>query len=61
MATANVIPLFDAVGGIVITILSIVVGLGIIGVLIYFVAKSKKQKKMVHNRTKNNDHLEKMK
>jgi len=61
MAIPNILPLYDAIGGIVVTILSIVVGLGIIGVLIYFVVKSKKRKKMVHNRTKNNDNPEKMK
>lgn len=61
MAIQNIIPLFDYTGGIVITIVSIIVGLGIIGILIYFVAKSKKRRKMVHNRKKNNDNPEEMK
>ncbi len=61
MAIPNFIPLFDATGGMVVTILSLVVGLGIIGILIYFVAKSKKRQKMVQNRKKNNDNPEKMK
>ncbi len=61
MAIQNIIPLFDYTGGIVITIVSIIVGLGIIGILIYFVAKSRKRRKMVHNRKKNNDNPEEMK
>ncbi|QAA81240.1 hypothetical protein EI546_05635 [Aequorivita sp. H23M31] len=60
MAIPNNIPLFDYTGGIVVTVVSILIGLGAIAIIIYFVAKSKKRRKMVHNRKKNNDNPERM-
>ncbi len=59
MTNLNAIPLYDFTGGVVITILSIIVSFGIIIGLILYVMKSKKRKNMVHNRKKNNDNPEK--
>lgn len=58
MNKCSIIPLFDFSGGVVITIVSIVVGLGIIVGLILYIAKSRKKRKMVHNRPKKNDQPE---
>lgn len=60
MLNFNAIPLYDFTGGIVITIVSMIVGLGIIAGLIFYIMRSRKRKKMVHNRKKQNDDPEKM-
>lgn len=59
MKELNVIPLYDATGGVVITIVSMVVGLGIIIGLIIYVKRSRKRKNMVHNKKMKNDNPEK--
>ncbi|MDC8001296.1 hypothetical protein POV26_09620 [Aequorivita todarodis] len=55
MKITDFIPLVDFTGGLVATIISIVVCFAIIGGLILYVKRSKKRKNMVHNRKKKND------
>ncbi len=45
----------DFTGGVVATVISIVVCFAIIGGLIYYIKRSKKRKNMVHNKKKKND------
>ena len=52
------LPWFDFSGGVVATIISVVVCFAIIGGLIFYVKRSKKRKNMVHNRKKPNDNPE---
>jgi mannitol-specific phosphotransferase system IIBC component len=59
MKLINFIPLANFTGGIIATVISIVVSFAIIGALIFYVQRSKKQKNMVHNRKKPNDNPEK--
>lgn len=60
MLTIDAIPLYDFTGAVVTTVISIIVAFGIIAGLIFYVMRSKKRKKMVHNREKQNDNPEKM-
>lgn len=60
MNILNFIPVVNFTNGVVVTIISIILGLGIIIALILFVKNSKKRKNMVHNRKKNNDNPEKL-
>ena len=55
MMILNAIPLVDFTGGVLTTILSIVVCFAIIVGLILYVKNSKKRKNMVHNKKKKND------
>lgn len=55
MKIVNFIPLVDFSGGILATVISIVVCFALIGALIFYVKRSKKRKNMVHNRKKKND------
>lgn len=55
MALLNVIPLVDFNGGIVVTIVSIVVSFALIIALILYVKHSKKKRNMVHNKKMKND------
>ncbi len=59
MKLINSIPLVDFTGGVVATVISIVVCFAIIVGLIFYVVRSKKRKNMVHNRKKPNDKPEK--
>lgn len=59
MKISDFIPLVDFTGGLVATIISIVVCFAIIGGLIFYVKRSRKRKNMVHNRKKKNDNPEK--
>lgn len=59
MRILNAIPLYDFTGGVVTTIISILVAFGIIIGLILYVMRSKKRKNMVHNKKKKNDNPEK--
>ncbi len=59
MKLINSIPLVDFTGGVVATVISIIVCFAIIGSLIFYVKKSKKRKNMVHNKKKKNDNPEK--
>ena len=61
MAIGNNIFLFDFTGGVVVTIISIVVSFAIIIGLILYVKHSKKRKNLVHNKKKPNDDPETMK
>ena len=51
-------PLVDFTGGIVVTIVSIVVSFAIIIALILYVKNSKKKRNMVHNQKRKNDNPE---
>jgi predicted cation transporter len=54
--------LVDFTGGVVSTIISIVVAFAIIGALLFYVMKRRRSKKgMVHNKPKKNDHPENLK
>lgn len=55
MRILNIIPLVDFTGGMVTTVISIVVCFAIIIALIFYIKRSKKRKNMVHNRKKPND------
>lgn len=59
MKISNFLPLVDFTGGVVATVISIVVCFAIIGALLFYVKRKRKSKKgMVHNRPKKNDHPE---
>ncbi len=59
MKLLNFLPLVDFTGGVVATVVSIVVCFAIIGALLFYVKRKRKNKKgMVHNRPKKNDHPE---
>lgn len=60
MKTLVVIPLYDAVGGYLVTILSILFTVIVIAGLIFFAKRSKKRRNMVKNKPKKNDFPEKL-
>lgn len=60
MKTLVVIPLYDAVGGYLVTILSILFTAIVIAALIFFAKRSKKRRNMVKNKPKKNDFPEKL-
>lgn len=56
MTISHNLPLYDFTGGMVTTIVSIVVTFAIIAALIFYIKKSKSNKKgMVHNKKMQND------
>lgn len=61
MSIGNNIFLFDFTGGVVVTIISIVVSFAIIIGLIVYVMRSKKRRDLVHNKKEPNDDPETMK
>lgn len=62
MKIFNFLPLVDFTGGVVATILSIIVCFAIIGALIFQAKRKRKNKKgMVRNKPKKNDHPENLK
>lgn len=61
MSIGNNIFLFDFTGGVVVTIVSIIVSFAIIIGLIVYVKKSKNRKNLVHNKKRPNDDPETMK
>lgn len=60
MKTLVVIPLYDAVGGYLVTILSILFTVIVIAGLIFFAKRSKKRRNMVKNKPKKTDFPEKL-
>jgi len=62
MKNIDSIFLVDFTGGVIATIISIIVSFAIIGALLFYVKKKRRNKKgMVHNKPKRNDHPENMK
>lgn len=61
MNLIHAIPLADFTGGVITTIISVIICFAIIIGLILYIKNSKKRKNMVHNREKKNDHPEKRK
>lgn len=55
MSVLNSLPLVDFTGGMVTTVISIVICFAIIIALIVYIKRSKKRKNMVHNRKRPND------
>ncbi|HZW77375.1 MAG TPA: hypothetical protein VFF21_03595 [Flavobacteriaceae bacterium] len=56
MKALTIIPLYDAVGGYAVTIISIVFTLAVIGALVLFAKRTKKRRNMVQNKPKKNDY-----
>tara|TARA_A100001391_G_C5039832_1_gene270585 strand:+ start:269 stop:457 length:189 start_codon:yes stop_codon:yes gene_type:complete len=62
MQNIDSIYLVDYSGGVIATIISIIVAFAIIGGLLFYVKKRRRNKKgMVHNKPKKNDHPENLK
>lgn len=62
MQNIDSIYLVDYSGGVIATIISIIVAFAIIGGLLFYVKKNRRNKKgMVHNKPKKNDHPENLK